>query len=118
MAEITPAFLDELQAIISQHVGKDNAITSGELASACGVADSEANPKTREAVKILIRERDVPIGSCSQGYYLMDCRAELEENLEGLRGRIAGIEERMQIMVRAYNRRKYRDDGEREEVSA
>lgn len=118
MPDLTPAFLDELEGILRQHVGKDDAITSGELASSVGIADAEGNPKTREGVKVLIRERHVPIGSCSQGYYVMDDPAELAENLETLRGRIAGIEERMMILTRAWNQRKYGEADAEREVTA
>lgn len=112
MTDLTPARLDELENVLQAHHGKDQAITSAELASAVGIDDSEGNPDTRAAVRRLISERGIPVGSCSNGYYIMESPAELEENLSGIRSRIAGMEDRMQIMVDAFEGYDHGDGGD------
>lgn len=108
MTDVTGAFLDELENVLrAEAVGPDNAITSGELASSVGIADAEANPKTREAVRILVEERQVPVAATSQGYFLMTNQDHLETYLETLDGRIAGIQDRKQIVTEAFNHWRY-----------
>jgi len=85
---------------------KAEAITSGELAEKLNVGDGEANPKTREIVRDVMESHDLPIVSCNSGYYVADSLAVVEDELESLNGRIAGIEQRKQRLVGAYNRRR------------
>lgn len=99
MTDPDPDTLDALEADLRDAVGKPNAISSGELAERHVPADGEANPRTRELVKqVLMRERGLPIVSCSNGYYIPEDRATIEDELDSLRGRIAGIEDRMQLL--------------------
>lgn len=85
----------------------EEAITSGELSDRLQITDGEANPKTRELVRDLIQDHNLPVVSCHAGYYVADNLAEIEDHLTELDSRIAGIEERKQRIVAAYNRRRY-----------
>lgn len=85
----------------------DDAITSAEISDRLQIDDGEANPKTRELVRDLIKDHSLPVVSCHAGYYVADDLAEIEEHLSELDGRIAGIEERKQRIVAAYNQRRY-----------
>lgn len=99
MTDIDPETLDSIEADLRDAVGKDNAITSGELAARHVPDDGAANPTTREIVKAtMMRERGLPIVSCASGYYIPQDRGTIDDELDSLRGRIAGIEERMDLL--------------------
>lgn len=91
---------------------KDDAITSGELADAVGIDDSNGNPKAREAIRVLLEERGVPVASGNCGYWLLENREQLERYLSDLDGRIQGIQERKQLVESAW------DDWGRREATA
>lgn len=91
--------VDAIATELHHHRGPDQAITSAALAGKLGIEDSEAQPKTREAIKVCLRERGLPIVSSGSGYYIPDDEQTVEEHLESLRGRIAGIEERIELIA-------------------
>jgi len=91
--------LDSIEADLRDAVGKQQAITSGELSDRHLPEDGEANPTTREIIKeVMMGERGLPVVSCASGYYIPEDRATIEAELESLRGRIAGIQQRMQLL--------------------
>lgn len=90
-------------------------ITSSELAEQLDIDDSEGNPETREAVKIAIRERGQPIIGGGNGYYIPVDPSQIEDAIESLDGRIAGIQERKQLIEENWRNwnaqeRMFRDD--------
>lgn len=93
----------------------EQAITSSELADQLDIDDSEGNPETREAVKIAMRERGLPIIGGGNGYYIPVDPAKVEDAIESLDGRIAGIQERKDLIEDNWRNwtaqeRIYRDD--------
>lgn len=94
--------LDRIQELMLDHKGPANTISSGAIADVLGINDSDAQPKTREAIRILTEERGVPIASTSQGYYLIQTHEHLTDYLESLDGRIAGIQKRKQTVIDAW----------------
>lgn len=104
--------LDAIESDLRAAVGKDAAVTSGELAARHVPDDGEANPTTREIVKsVMMRERGLPVVSCSNGYYIPESSETIAEELESLRGRIAGIEERMQLLEDNWQQWRTATDG-------
>lgn len=106
MTDIDGATLDALTLELLD-TGPDDARTAAELARRTGIDDRGGSPVTREAIRELIDERGVPVVAGTKGYYLLDSPAELKRYLATLDSRIAGIEERKQLVVAAWNR--YRD---------
>lgn len=92
----------QLRKILSNHRGRENAITSTELAAQIGINDANGNPTTRFEILSLIRLSGMPIGSCPNGYYIIETSDELREYLDRLDHRIAGIERRKQLVREAY----------------
>lgn len=87
--------LRQLQNLLVQHAGKDNPITSTEIAEKLDINDGEANPKTRSYIRFLIKHTYLPIGATSNGYYLIQDGVELDLYIGELNRRIAGIESRI-----------------------
>lgn len=93
----------------------EQAITSADLAAQLDIDDGEAQPKTREAIKIVMRERGLPVIGGSNGYYIPVRGDDIADALETLDGRIAGIEERKRLLDENWRNwraqeRTYRDE--------
>lgn len=64
-----------LRKLLTEHVGRDNAITQSQLAGALGM-----NPSTlRSELRRLREERGIPIGNMRDGYYVIGNREELQD---------------------------------------
>ena len=119
MTEIDGTLLNELQQELADR-GRDDAITSAELAEWLDIDDGEASPTTRKAVRALLTERGVPIRSGNVGYWVCQSEAEAEEYVADLEGRIEGIEQRLTAFReawRSWNRAKIPKDA-REKIKA
>jgi len=116
MSQIDPETLDAIaDDLRTEAVGAEHALTSGDLADRHIPGDSDANPKTREAIKILMRERGLPVIGGSQGYYIPASAGPIEEAIDTLDGRIAGIQERKQLLQEnweSWTQRRATDGGD------
>jgi len=97
--------LDDLEGLLLDHVGGDNKITSGEIADELDIDDSGSNPKTRETIRILVEERQLPVIGSSHGYHVPESGDEVEEQVESLQSRAASIQERSQLIKEAWDER-------------
>lgn len=86
-------------------IGKDNAISSSELAKRLGVNDSTAWPKTRALIRDLVINEGVPIGSCNKGYYIITSEKEFNDVIRTLNSRIERTRERRDSLEKAFQGR-------------
>ncbi len=92
----------ETALVLTAHVGKENSITSGELSEALGGIDTlDSTPNTRAAIRELVCEYNMPIGSYHGGYYLLSDGDEAQSCIETLSTRAAGIHRRMSALNKA-----------------
>jgi len=102
--DLLDAIADELrERYDARHAGDittidEQAITSGELADEITGENAEANPKTREAMKVLMRERGIPIVGDHRGNWIPLTEAPVENKLDNLDQRIDGIKERKRLL--------------------
>jgi len=96
---------DKIIKIIKARPGKRNSITAENIAWQIGIEDfgGLTNPKTRSMIRKIIDDYELPIGSCPQGYYLMESRSELKENIRGVQGRINSMRQRQINMEECFN---------------
>ena len=104
--EDIPVHPEDVVELFENHVGRENAITSSEIAEQLGITDGEANPATRELIRDTIEEEEIPVAAGSRGYYRIRDADELDEYLETLRGREEGIRHRRQLVAMAWNRQE------------
>lgn len=89
------------------HVGKENAITVAQIASALRVKNRDITDyNTRNLVKSAMDEQLYPICSCSDGYYIAEDGWDVDETMADYQNRIRGIEDRMQLLARAWQYHK------------
>lgn len=107
MSDESRSLVDAVANELQGRTCQEEAITSGELSEMLDVDDGEANPHTRELIRETMEERNLPIVSGHSGYWVAATTSEVESYLSDLDGRIAGIEDRKQEIVAAFNRRRY-----------
>ena len=98
-----------LAAVLRARTAREWAISSRGLADATGYRDQEQdvgiNPSTvRDCIKELRQERDLPIVSCSQGYYLVTDAADLQRELDKIADEIETRKETRRELTAAFNR--------------
>ncbi|EMA01801.1 hypothetical protein C437_15316 [Haloarcula vallismortis ATCC 29715] len=98
---------DQIHDELRGRTSPEEAITSAELSEKLQIGDGEASPKTRELIKEVMIDRDLPIVASNSGYYVATTTAEMEEYFETLDSRIQGIKSRKQDLAAAFNRRRY-----------
>jgi len=91
------------RALEAGHRGREHAISGKDL--------SRFVPVAYTTVRDVIAElRDdpagPPIGSCSDGYFIISSGAELDDYVEGMKETIETKRERLEANVRAFNRRQ------------
>ncbi|PSP80187.1 hypothetical protein BRC81_03065 [Halobacteriales archaeon QS_1_68_20] len=98
--------LDRLEWLFTQHVGPDDAITVDTIAAAMPDVDGDGHatkPATREAIKTLIEEREVPVVSGPDGYYRATSEAQVEDYYERVRSRAQATLDRGRIVKEAWD---------------
>ena len=98
MTDYSQKTLDALESDL-RATSPSTALTSGELAARYFPDDSSGNPKTRQAIKHLMRERGLPIVGGGNGYYVPQSNADVADMVRSLQGRIDGIKERQRLLV-------------------
>lgn len=92
----------QVRAILEQHRGPANAITSGEIADRLGMADTEANPHTRELIRNVVMKTTLTVGASSSGYFVIESRRQLRAYIRNLEQRRAGIDQRIRRIVSSF----------------
>ena len=74
--------------------GKGSSLPSSAVRYEIGAPESRTDVLVSRLIRDLIEEGH-PIGSCQKGYFIIESKEELDEVLEDLRARAAGIETRI-----------------------
>jgi len=93
-----------IQSLILRHRGKGMAVTVKNIATALAIQEDGGitNPITRKMITEIIETSRLPIGSCSNGYFLITTEDELNDYVKNLNSRIAGIRQRIMNVQRAF----------------
>lgn len=92
------------EIFLDGHTGKGNEITSQELSDRLGGVDHlDSTPNTRQNVIIPVMERyGLPIVGSPKGYYVAQSVDEYESAQDRLSARIAGIENRKELLRKCW----------------
>lgn len=80
--------------ILLKHIGEGNEITSAEIADIIGISEDDTHPNTRSLIEDTMKQYEIPIGSNTKGYFIIQSKKELDKYIRNLDARIEGIEER------------------------
>jgi hypothetical protein len=92
---------ERVKALLLEHRGKDNPITSREINEEVDVDNIGSFPSTRALIRDLVMEDRIPVAGSSQGYYVIEDEEELEDYIENLESRVMNITERKFAVQRA-----------------
>lgn len=97
--------MDELEIIrqeLKKHYGKGHEISAGEIEEMLGYQTEGSHHKGRTLILKCAEVYNIPLGSNSNGYYIMTTPEELAENGATLDSRIAGIEAHKLLMEKNF----------------
>lgn len=87
-----------LRALLSDHVGQENAVTQSQLAEATGI-----NPSTlRSELRRLRDEREIPIGNLREGYFVIANEEEKREFVGHINSEIQSKRRTIEATVEAF----------------
>lgn len=82
--------------------GRDNAITSSEIAERLEISEDNGNPVSRGLITELVEDGH-PVIACHNGYFIASDADDVRQYLKDLNSRIQGIEERKIRILEAFN---------------
>ena len=94
--------LRKIKEILEKHKGKNNQISSGEIAKKLNLKQEDTHVEPRKYILETIKKYKIPIAGRSKGYYLLSNREELEEYLKSLDNRIEEVKKRKQKVITAF----------------
>lgn len=92
---------EEVKELLLAHHGRENPISAREINDVIEVDTVGSFPRTRELVRDVLFEEQVPVVSGSNGYYVVETADELSTYIESLDSRIGNIAERRYAIRRA-----------------
>lgn len=95
--------IEQIRAIMENHVGKRNAITSSEIANMLKIDEDDTHAITRDLLLQAAETCNLPLAASNRGYYLIENETEYKEYMAFLDSRIEGINRRKNIISRNYN---------------
>ena len=101
----------EIEILEYIHAQGGKRVTSGEIRDRFNIKETTSgNFKTRKLIKSALREFGtvigVPIGAERAGYFLIKTEQEVLDYVNNLNGRIGGIQERITLIMKAWEKSK------------
>lgn len=98
--------LEKIRAILLSHEGKENPVTSAEIARQIGIDEDDTHLKTRSLILECAKNYELPVAAGNRGYYIITTLQEYDEYIDNLDARIKGIEERKRIITQNFKGRE------------
>lgn len=98
--------LEQIEDILLLHKGKQNPITSAEIARKIGIIEDDTHAQTRALILECAEKYGLPLATNNSGYYLISNQQEYEEYMANLNSRSAGIDERKRIITKNFKEAK------------
>ena len=83
--------LERIKTILLAHQGKESAITSKAISSIMGFPMEDTQVCSRSYIWETAKKYQLPVVSCSKGYFIAVCDEEMHEYNEDIRNRLTGM---------------------------
>ena len=94
--------LKQIKKIMEKHKGKKNSISAGEIAKVLNLKQENTHVEPRMYFYETMETYKIPIAGGGRGYYIVTSKQELNNYLDGLDGRINGINKRKRVVQTAF----------------
>lgn len=104
MASFTDRQVEQVKEIMDGRIGREHAITSGEIRDQLDIQENETTPQTRALITHLIKEEGMPIVAKTghpAGYYIAEDEDDIYEYVTTLSSRINNIDDRRVAVLTA-----------------
>lgn len=92
---------ETVKELLLNHHGKGNEISSREINEAVELDNVGSFPQTRQLVKDIMYQEEIPIIGGGNGYYVAETEAEIASAIETFDSRITKNAERKLVLQRA-----------------
>ncbi len=97
---------EKIKDILLQHKGKANAITSKQISKAMGFPMEDTQVVSRTAIKETEKRFNLPLLSCSKGYFIAENDKEMKAYNANIQRRIDGMKKRRKMANENYQKWK------------
>lgn len=95
---VNVSMLNKVYKILSEHKGKNNAVSSSKIAKILGINEDSTHAITRSLITKAIELYKLPVAATKTGYYTIQSRDELDEYISNLNSRIDAIKSRLEVV--------------------
>lgn len=92
---------ERVRELLLEHRGKGNEISSREINQQLEMDNVGSFPQTRECIRDIMLNEQIPIIGGGNGYYVAETEEEVQDALETFESRILSITERKMLLQRA-----------------
>ena len=82
--------------LLRKAIGHENSVTSREISEELGLDHGWNNFKLRNNVKKMVEEHNYPIGSCGDGYFIINNALDIEIARQNISYRIESLNKRIE----------------------
>ncbi|MCH5164084.1 MAG: hypothetical protein J1F36_03620 [Clostridiales bacterium] len=94
--------MEKLRDILLTHTGKQNRITSAQIAAQLGIIEDATYATTRALILATAEKYEIALAADARGYYVISNDEEYYNYMNNLDARISGICERKRIITSNY----------------
>lgn len=95
---------DQIKDILLQHPGKRNAISSKAISRKMGLPMEDTQAVTRKVIWETAEMFNLPLVSCSKGFYIAETEDDIAEYCDNIQKRINGMQENRIMVVENFKR--------------
>ena len=92
----------KIKDILQQHCGRNNKITSSEIANLLNITEDDTHATTRGLILESAKKYNLPLAADTRGYYLITNEEEYNDYMNNLESRIEGIKERKELITKNF----------------
>jgi hypothetical protein len=96
-----------IQDLVGQlNDGSSNPQTANSLHNSLNTNPGNTDEPTRDLIRDAVINQNIPVGSNSSGYFLIDSEQELDDVVTSLESRIQGLQDRINSLRSGWQKRK------------
>lgn len=92
---------ETVKSLLLEHRGRGNEISSRELNDVVELDNVDSFPQTRQLVRDIIEDEQIPVIGGGRGFYVAETEEEIASALSTLDSRITNTAERKMLLERA-----------------